>query len=223
MPRKQLNIRSDEAASRAALLARRLGKTTTEVVEEASRVYENSVVPRDELGVTPDGRTRYEAILEIARETVTHVKPGMTFDETRCTTRTGCRSDGRRLVGSRMHRARGGWVRGLRVVMADAPGVIGAPAILETKMVLSALAPKVVDAALNGLMSRVDLSVVDFTPAMADAAVEALRRFGKGRGHPARLNVGDRMAHSVAKVPDAPLLYEGDDFTRTDIEPALRR
>ena len=81
MPQKQLNIRSDEAAGRASLLAKQLGKTTTEVVEEALRAYEDSVAPRDELGLTPEGRKRYEAILEIAAETAKHIKPGMTFDE----------------------------------------------------------------------------------------------------------------------------------------------
>jgi ribonuclease VapC len=40
-------------------------------------------------------------------------------------------------------------------------------------------------------------------------------------GHPAQLNFGDCMAYAVAKVHNAPLLYKGDDFSRTDIRSAL--
>ena len=29
------------------------------------------------------------------------------------------------------------------------------------------------------------------------------------------------MAYAVAKAHDVPLLYKGDDFSKTDIEPAL--
>lgn len=81
MPQKQLNIRSDEAAGLAAILAKQLGKTTTEVVEEALRAYETSVAPRDELGLTPEGRKRYDNIMRLARETARHITPEMTFDE----------------------------------------------------------------------------------------------------------------------------------------------
>lgn len=51
-------------------------------------------------------------------------------------------------------------------------------------------------------------------------AGEALERFGKGR-HPARLNFGDCFSYALAKAVDEPLLFKGDDFTRTDIAAAL--
>jgi ribonuclease VapC len=54
----------------------------------------------------------------------------------------------------------------------------------------------------------------------ADAAVEAFRRFGKGR-HPARLNIGDCFAYALAKTTGEPLLFKGADFAQTDIVPAL--
>jgi ribonuclease VapC len=47
-------------------------------------------------------------------------------------------------------------------------------------------------------------------------ALEAFRRFGKGR-HPAALNFGDCMSYATAKLAGRPLLFVGDDFTRTDI------
>ncbi|NNM70891.1 type II toxin-antitoxin system VapB family antitoxin [Enterovirga aerilata] len=81
MAQRQLNIRSDEAAERASALAKRLGKTTTEVVVEALRSYDASARPVDELGMTPEKRRRYESILEIARETRKRIRPEATFDE----------------------------------------------------------------------------------------------------------------------------------------------
>jgi ribonuclease VapC len=50
----------------------------------------------------------------------------------------------------------------------------------------------------------------------------AYRRYGRGTGHPARLNMGDCFAYALAKTKDLPLLFKGDDFIHTDIEPALK-
>ncbi len=52
-------------------------------------------------------------------------------------------------------------------------------------------------------------------------ALVAFDRYGKGRGHPARLNLGDCFAYAVARNRNLPLLFKGDDFSKTDIEPAL--
>ena len=46
-------------------------------------------------------------------------------------------------------------------------------------------------------------------------------RFGRGR-RPAKLNYGDCMAYGFAKIEGKPLLFKGDDFALTDIEPALK-
>ncbi|CAN5309572.1 type II toxin-antitoxin system VapC family toxin [soil metagenome] len=48
-------------------------------------------------------------------------------------------------------------------------------------------------------------------------AVEAHRLYGKGTGHPARLNMGDCFAYACAKTNGARLLYKGDDFSHTDL------
>jgi ribonuclease VapC len=65
---------------------------------------------------------------------------------------------------------------------------------------------------------RVEIMAVD--ESMARDAADAFARFGKGR-HLAALNHGDCFAYALAKSLDAPLLYKGDDFSRTDIRPAL--
>jgi len=52
--------------------------------------------------------------------------------------------------------------------------------------------------------------------AHAEAAVEAWRRFGKGR-HSASLNFGDCFSYAVATVAEAPLLFNGNAFSQTDV------
>ena len=52
-------------------------------------------------------------------------------------------------------------------------------------------------------------------------ARQAYRDFGKGSGHPARLNFGDCFAYALAKALDEPLLYKGTDFSHTDVQTAL--
>jgi ribonuclease VapC len=75
------------------------------------------------------------------------------------------------------------------------------------------------EAVVEDFMKLVGIAV---QPIPADAAREALtafRRYGKGR-HPAGLNFGDCFAYACARHAGMPLLYKGDDFSRTDIEAA---
>jgi ribonuclease VapC len=76
---------------------------------------------------------------------------------------------------------------------------------------------------LDAFLRRARVRLVDFTPEMAQVATDAYRRFGKGSGSPARLNLGDTYSYALAKVTGEPLLFVGDDFTHTDITPALTR
>ena len=55
----------------------------------------------------------------------------------------------------------------------------------------------------------------------ARTAREAYRDFGRGSGHPARLNFGDCFAYALARCRGEPLLFKGGDFAQTDIAPAL--
>lgn len=68
---------------------------------------------------------------------------------------------------------------------------------------------------------REELNVSVWNEPTDDGPVlSAFWHFGKGR-HPARLNLGDCFAYALAKELDAPLLYKGDDFAKTDIRSAL--
>jgi ribonuclease VapC len=52
-------------------------------------------------------------------------------------------------------------------------------------------------------------------------AADANRRFGRGSGHPARLNFGDCFSYALAKATGEPLLFKGDDFGHTDVAAAV--
>jgi ribonuclease VapC len=54
-----------------------------------------------------------------------------------------------------------------------------------------------------------------------DTAYSAFVAFGRGSGHPAALNFGDVFSYALAKVRGLPLLFKGNDFAETDIEPAV--
>jgi ribonuclease VapC len=69
-------------------------------------------------------------------------------------------------------------------------------------------------------MRSCGIVVVSVTEATARLAADAFQRFGRGSGHPARLNFGDCFAYAVAKENDAPLLFKGMDFSRTDVTSA---
>jgi hypothetical protein len=59
------------------------------------------------------------------------------------------------------------------------------------------------------------------TEAQARIAREAYRDFGKGSGHPARLNFGDCFAYALAKATGEPLLFKGTDFAERILTPRL--
>ena len=70
---------------------------------------------------------------------------------------------------------------------------------------------------LVSIFEWLDLKIIPFTVEHLRWALLAQERFGKGR-HPARLNLCDCCSYALAKWADAPLLYKGDDFPKTDLE-----
>lgn len=70
------------------------------------------------------------------------------------------------------------------------------------------------------LIDAAGIVVVPVTAADAIRVGEAYSRWGKGV-HRAHLNLGDCFAYALANSRGCPLLFVGDDFTRTDIVSAL--
>jgi len=90
----------------------------------------------------------------------------------------------------------------------------------ETAAVIDGSRDPVASRRLDDLLREGELEIEAVTPIQAQIARAAYRDFGKGSGHPARLNFGDCFAYALAKDKNEPLLFKGADFSRTDITPA---
>ena len=72
------------------------------------------------------------------------------------------------------------------------------------------------------LLHESGIRLADFTSEHLLVAQQAHAQYGRGSGSPARLNYGDCMSYALAKVLDQPLLFKGNDFGHTDVEPAIK-
>lgn len=109
-----------------------------------------------------------------------------------------------------------GYERVLERLGSETEPGIGAPTLAETGLVLTA---RLGDAALSVLarfLQESGLVVVPFVEEHWPAAIDAFRRFGKGR-HPAGLNFGDCLTYATVRLAEEPLLCLGDDFAKTDL------
>lgn len=70
---------------------------------------------------------------------------------------------------------------------------------------------------VHDFLGAASIKVVMITEAMAATSAKAFENFDKGR-HPAKLNMGDCFAYAAARAYRAPLLFKGDDFSRTDVK-----
>ena len=106
--------------------------------------------------------------------------------------------------------------------MADAP-ITSALAVFEAVSAVARKKTLRLEDAENAVLSFLTdarIALVPLAISEAHLALQAYARFGKGQGHPARLNMGDCFAYACARVHDVPLLFVGDDFPQTDIRSA---
>jgi ribonuclease VapC len=73
---------------------------------------------------------------------------------------------------------------------------------------------------MTQLIDDLDLEIVPVTAVSARRIGKAYESWGKGM-NPAGLNFGDCFAYALAKEHSCPLLFVGDDFSKTDIERVL--
>ena len=107
--------------------------------------------------------------------------------------------------------------------MATAPArYVSAGSMLECGIVIGAFYGDFGLEAMRKLESSLQLETVPFDANQSRTGYEAFRRYGRGSKHPANLNFGDCFAYALAKTRNLPLLFKGDDFIHTDIEPALK-
>jgi ribonuclease VapC len=96
---------------------------------------------------------------------------------------------------------------------------ISAGSFLELSIVLECQASSEADRQRDMFFRRAGIVIEPVTVDQAYLARQAFHEFGKGR-HPAGLNFGDCFAYALAKATGEPLLFKGDDFSKTDIVPA---
>ena len=105
------------------------------------------------------------------------------------------------------------------IAEADPP-VISAATLVELNIVMlnrhGIKAAQIVDQ----LIHEAGFQVESFTIQHAEFARDAYARFGKGQ-QSAGLNYGDCFSYALAKATGAPLLFKGQDFSKTDIVPVL--
>ncbi len=99
---------------------------------------------------------------------------------------------------------------------------MSAVSFVETAAVLNFGRDPLTSRRYDEMLRSADVIVEPVTAEQAQIARDAYRDFGKGSGHPAQLNLGDCFAYALAKDKDEPLLFKGNDFSHTDVTPALK-
>jgi ribonuclease VapC len=111
--------------------------------------------------------------------------------------------------------------RYIKALADEAAPRLSAGTYIETAVVVDSSRDPVLSGRLDDLLAVVHAEIEPVTRRHAEIARQAYRSFGKGSGHPARLNLGDCFAYALARATGESLLYKGEDFGKTDIVPAL--
>ncbi len=105
-----------------------------------------------------------------------------------------------------------------RAIRAAESRRISAASYVELCAVIDGRRDPVLSSGIDQVLLAWHIEIVPFTPQQARLAREAHQRFGRGSGHPARLNMGDCYSYALARDLGEPLLFKGSDFALTDIE-----
>ena len=108
-----------------------------------------------------------------------------------------------------------------RAIEAAGERRISAANFLEAAVVIDGSRDPVASRRLDDLIREAQLLIEPVTEAQARIARDAYRDFGRGSGHPARLNFGDCFAYALARASGEPLLFKGEDLGHTDIRAVL--
>ena len=92
---------------------------------------------------------------------------------------------------------------------------------LEASMVIERRGNAEAAVGFDEFVVRAGIDLVAVSQAQAERARSAWRLYGRGF-HRARLNYGDCFAYALAKERGESLLFKGNGFAQTDIEPALK-
>lgn len=98
---------------------------------------------------------------------------------------------------------------------------LSAASYVEAAMVLEMRDREAPKGMLDDFVKEYGVRIEAVTEEQAVLASNAFRVYGRGI-HKAKLNYGDCFTYALAKVMQEPLLFKGNDFTKTDLIPALK-
>jgi ribonuclease VapC len=96
---------------------------------------------------------------------------------------------------------------------------VSAVSVLESAMVIEYKKGEQGAIQFDELLKAIEPTIFAFDSQQVELARAAWWQYGKGR-HPAKLNFGDCCSYAVAKYINKPLLFKGDDFSKTDLAQA---
>ncbi|MEQ1822496.1 MAG: type II toxin-antitoxin system VapC family toxin [Fimbriimonadaceae bacterium] len=104
-------------------------------------------------------------------------------------------------------------------ILAEAKGSakMSAATYVEIGIVIDSGKDPTTSRRVDELLSEFEIGLVEVTSEHALIARSAYRDFGRGSGHPARLNFGDTFVFALATVTGEPVLCKGDDFAQTNL------
>jgi ribonuclease VapC len=98
---------------------------------------------------------------------------------------------------------------------------ISAASYLETGLVIDSERDPMLSHLLDEMLAEMQITIEPVTVEQARIARQAYRDYGRGSGHAAGLNFGDCFSYALAKVTREPLLFKGDDFSKTELISAV--
>ena len=107
--------------------------------------------------------------------------------------------------------------RFVAAIVGSGEATMSAGNYLETSIVIDKDRDPALSARLDATLNKLEIEIAPVTAAQARLARQAYRDFGKGSGHPAKLNFGDCFAYALATERGEPLLYKGDDFAHAGL------
>ena len=107
-----------------------------------------------------------------------------------------------------------------RLIVGDPIRLLSAANRVEASLVIESRKAEAGRIDLERFIDAAAIETVAVTAEQAEIACEAFRAYGRGR-HPANLNFGDVFAYALAKATGEPLLFKGNDFSRTDLSPVI--
>jgi ribonuclease VapC len=102
----------------------------------------------------------------------------------------------------------------------DPVRLLSTASFLEAAIVIEARYGPAGGRELDLLLHAAGVELVAVNREQAELARRAYREFGKGQ-HAAGLNYGDCFAYALSRASGEPLLFQGNDFSRTDVRQAL--